>query len=977
MFWKFATTSNIDTLLEKEDITLQDLMDDDDILQECKGQNAKLIDFLCRLDVMEELVGLIITDPPDETNDGIKYKYPNIACELLTCDVPQMNDILGETESLREKLFSFLECEEILNPLLASFFSKVMGILLSRKPEPTLEFIKSRDDFLGSVLKHLETSAIMDLLLRLVTCVEAVDLRAQILSWLNGNNLVERLIGLIDPSADDEFHCNSAQSLCDIIRLSREHMYTMQESAQEDPLLATLERKETVQLLLKHMFDYGINESVIINGISVLLALLEIRRPAPFGFPEMAPELTQLDVERLACGVSKTLHGLSDRLSDFYHLLENPPSKKIMHCTFGELNPPLGNTRLHVGKLLSAILITNTHNINVQLSELHVFNALLDLFFRYEYNNFLHTQVVHCVQTVLGNAVTVGFSPCCSTKSSTEKEMEKDDDDDTDNPRKVAPLLTHLFEDCRIIQRILDAWDDSKCCEAEGATHRKGNMGHLTLITNHIVENMDKGANSERIHQFIEGMPEEDQDRWRKFVTEPLAEVNERNSRELGGHNPMHFSSDDDGEDIAFNPNSAQQAFTNYQIQQITSDFIDQFGFADGDIIDQEETDKFDKINSVDFNVHTEIDSSNQDLFEDVCKATLPSFGESSDEDDDKDFFESGIRFDDNHQQLNEPAGCDLNFVSSFPTSAERFSGEQNFTNDDKVQNTEFHHVATSGTSISISETSQSQGEWISTSKENDCVVDSSDHVYQKGSPTQVLQEDKSAWITSGEKSIISEHTEGWANFDNMDCTPRNDSTLPTSSLDVSGEEYICNSTTQNVSSDNQPCMTSENFKLMPLQMDVESDAQLYTSQQTEPSTILPLKDEADAELSCVVMLSADSPELIDDIKEEAPHQEQVEYSPEPIVTPLSIDEQNRPEVSSEDLQKQSSTSETISHSTMEHELAANYDNTPALLTPCSSFNPVSTSISNDPVFIETSSSEHIQSEETSDVADGCDSISP
>jgi len=32
------------------------------------------------------------------------------------------------------------------------------------------------------------------------------------------------------------------------------------------------------------MFDNGICESVIVNGISVLLALLEIRRPAPFGY---------------------------------------------------------------------------------------------------------------------------------------------------------------------------------------------------------------------------------------------------------------------------------------------------------------------------------------------------------------------------------------------------------------------------------------------------------------------------------------------------------------------------------------------------------------------------------------------------------------------------------------------------------------------------------------------------------------------
>ena len=39
----------------------------------------------------------------------------------------------------------------------------------------------------------------------------------------------------------------------------------------------------------------------------------------------MAPELTQLDVERLASGVSKTLHGLSDHLGDFHKLLETPP----------------------------------------------------------------------------------------------------------------------------------------------------------------------------------------------------------------------------------------------------------------------------------------------------------------------------------------------------------------------------------------------------------------------------------------------------------------------------------------------------------------------------------------------------------------------------------------------------------------------------------------------------------------------------
>lgn len=74
----------------------------------------------------------------------IKYKfcnadffprYSNTACELLTSDVSQINDALADSEELVKKLYAFLEMEKPLNPLLASFFSKVMGLLITRKSE--------------------------------------------------------------------------------------------------------------------------------------------------------------------------------------------------------------------------------------------------------------------------------------------------------------------------------------------------------------------------------------------------------------------------------------------------------------------------------------------------------------------------------------------------------------------------------------------------------------------------------------------------------------------------------------------------------------------------------------------------------------------------------------------------------------------------------------------------------------------------
>ncbi|XP_010147331.1 PREDICTED: serine/threonine-protein phosphatase 6 regulatory subunit 2-like, partial [Eurypyga helias] len=184
MFWKFDlnTTSHVDKLLDKEDVTLHELMDEDDILQECKAQNRKLLDFLCQQHCMEELVTLITHEPPVDMDEKVRFKYPNTACELLTSDVPQINDKLGGDETLLNILYDFLDHEPPLNPLLASFFSKTIGNLIARKTEQVIAFLRKKERFISLVLKHIDTSAMMDLLLRLISCVEPATLRQEVLN---------------------------------------------------------------------------------------------------------------------------------------------------------------------------------------------------------------------------------------------------------------------------------------------------------------------------------------------------------------------------------------------------------------------------------------------------------------------------------------------------------------------------------------------------------------------------------------------------------------------------------------------------------------------------------------------------------------------------------------------------------------------------------------------------------------------------
>ena len=52
----FHNGSSIDSLLDKEDVSLETILDEDDLLQECKAQNTRLIDYFQRLDVLQRLL---------------------------------------------------------------------------------------------------------------------------------------------------------------------------------------------------------------------------------------------------------------------------------------------------------------------------------------------------------------------------------------------------------------------------------------------------------------------------------------------------------------------------------------------------------------------------------------------------------------------------------------------------------------------------------------------------------------------------------------------------------------------------------------------------------------------------------------------------------------------------------------------------------------------------------------------------------
>ncbi|XP_008832974.1 serine/threonine-protein phosphatase 6 regulatory subunit 2 isoform X2 [Nannospalax galili] len=638
MFWKFDlnTTSHVDKLLDKEHVTLQELMDEDDILQECKAQNQKLLDFLCRQQCMEELVSLITQDPPLDMEEKVRFKYPNTACELLTCDVPQISDRLGGDENLLNLLHDFLDREPPLNPLLASFFSKTIGNLIARKTEQVIIFLKKKDKFISLVLKHMGTSALMDLLLRLVSCVEPVGLRQEVLHWLNEEKIIQRLVELIHPHQDEDRQSNASQALCDIIRLGRDQGSQLQEAVEPDPLLTALESQDCVEQLLKNMFDGDQTESCLVSGMQVLLALLEPRRVGTEGLVDSFSQ----GLERSYSVSSSILQGIEPWLKNFHRLLLNPPKKKAILTTIGVLEEPLGNARLQGARLMAALLHTNTPSINQELCRLNTMDLLLDLFFKYTWNNFLHFQVELCIAAILSHAAREEQAEASGSDGKVEPlQGSGDGNGKLETPQPIASLpentmVTHLFQKCCLVQRILEAWEANDHTQAAGGM-RRGNMGHLTRIANAVVQNLEHGPVQTHISEVIRGLPADCRGRWESFVEETLMETNRRNTVDLVSTHHLHSSSEDEDIEGAFpNELSLQQAFSEYQIQQMTANFVDQFGFNDEEFADQDDNINapFDRIAEINFNIEADEDSPSTALFEACCSDRIQPFDDEEED---------------------------------------------------------------------------------------------------------------------------------------------------------------------------------------------------------------------------------------------------------------------------------------------------------------------------------------------------------
>ena len=241
---------------------------------------------------------------------------------------------------------------------------------------------------------------------------------------------------------------------------------------------------------------------------------------------------TKEDSEDVFDGLTSATEGLSldDDASSLHFASSNPPSTTNSpmppaSAQFGSLASPqkpasLPNGDVSPGPSLSirAALSQQTQKkadapallpgqaLKRAFIDLQVVPAVLDLFFRFPWNNFLHNVVYDLVQQIFNGKLEIGLN------------------------RELC--LAVFKQQNGLIDRLLNAAEENSKIMGQPNGVRLGHMGHLTLISEEVIKLFYDSTND-----LLSSIPEHtfDRARWETFVEGTLRETRERDLQPLGG----------------------------------------------------------------------------------------------------------------------------------------------------------------------------------------------------------------------------------------------------------------------------------------------------------------------------------------------------------------------------------------------------------------------------------------------------------
>ncbi|CAG8978978.1 hypothetical protein HYALB_00012261 [Hymenoscyphus albidus] len=402
MFWRFggyANTSTIDTLLEKADVTLEELLDEGDLIQELKQHNTKLIEYLREDKILERLLEYVVapkleTASPDEPETDVKdevteskgkeplsfsksslsedggdderekkrNRYAYVSAEILSSDNWSICEALIENQALLRKFWGFLELTPPLDALQASYFTKVNEALLDKKTEEMLDLFKSLDGAVKNMLQHVDSPMVMDLLLKIIS-LEKAEGGQGIVDWLHSQDLMPILLSFLSSEHSWATQTSAGDFLKAIITISANASQNEQSCIGPNELTRQLVSQRCIEKLISDMLRGG---NPLTVGVGIVIEV--IRKNNSDYDPDVGAEANSLPSSRDPIYLGTLLRMFAQRVPDFMELILSPNhtigggdgpvtiKRKELSAAFGGKIEPLGFDRFKTCELMAELL---------------------------------------------------------------------------------------------------------------------------------------------------------------------------------------------------------------------------------------------------------------------------------------------------------------------------------------------------------------------------------------------------------------------------------------------------------------------------------------------------------------------------------------------------------------------------------------------------------------------------------------------
>ncbi|KAJ9654050.1 sporulation-induced protein [Neophaeococcomyces mojaviensis] len=386
MFWRFGGYSNvstIDTLLDKQTTTLEELLEEQDLIQELKSHHTKLIEFLRDDERLHTLLRYVVAPGPnveeDELREGngeeeIKFdeeqekaekkrlKYAFVACEILSCETWSITEALMSNTDFLKEFWDFLRRPAPVDPLQAGYFTKVNETLLEKKTEEMLDFFRSLPGIVPAILQHVDCPMVMDLLLKIIS-LEKTEGGAGIVEWLHDQDLIPSLLSNLSQDCNSSTQTSAGDFLKAIITISANAAQNEQSCIGPNSLTRQLVSEPCIKQLISHMLRGG---NPLTVGVGIVIEV--IRKNNSDYDPEngLNPEAAPTSHDPIFLGT--LLREFARHVPDFTRLIlstrhtvtdgekTRTVDRGLLRSAWGQNIEPLGFDRFKTCELMAELL---------------------------------------------------------------------------------------------------------------------------------------------------------------------------------------------------------------------------------------------------------------------------------------------------------------------------------------------------------------------------------------------------------------------------------------------------------------------------------------------------------------------------------------------------------------------------------------------------------------------------------------------